>query len=84
MADQKKNHWQPIDTAPKDGSLVLFWSAKAGLGLAWWKTETREYWVRVSPDLQERRLKTDGWWEGMDDEALDATHWQIPEPPHAT
>lgn len=68
--------WQPIETAPKDGTPILVYSREASdpqIVLASW----REY--QGSPD-------DGGWYDWWDNNApeIDATvtHWQpLPEPP---
>jgi hypothetical protein len=61
--------WQPIETAPKDGTKVLFWSSGTGD----WPICGR--WV--DPDGADF-----SWW-GMDKSALgNPTHWMpLPAPP---
>jgi hypothetical protein len=44
------NNWQPIETAPKDGTVVLIWSPSRGACAAWkkgrgWHTEPGVYHV---------------------------------------
>ena len=66
--------WQPIETAPRDGTAVLLASPRSG----GWRVWTSEGWqVR-------RRYLTDepkGDWRGRGARNL-PTHWQLlPEPP---
>jgi hypothetical protein len=70
--------WQPIETAPKDGSEFQAWGAEHGRG--WWEPRARvnpesaalETWGRVDYD-----------WEDWEAEHR-LTHWQpqpLPPPP---
>ena len=79
--------WQPIETAPKDGSAVLVYADQATVPLvrfAWWddgenweargfscRDEAAGWWFSTSSCGSERL-----WWE--------PTHWMLlPEPPPA-
>jgi hypothetical protein len=57
--------WQPIESAPKDGKLVVFWQREFGLHVARWNDGFEEWhgtdWEHTSP--------------------IDPTHWMRPEPP---
>jgi hypothetical protein len=80
--------WQPIETAPKDGTDVLVllnWADVPVVHIAWFRS--REEWERVGqlcggwPTLEDWL----GWWSytrnGMTQERLDGpTHW-MPLPP---
>lgn len=57
--------WQPIESAPKDGKLVVLWQRGHGLHVARW-SEAFEDWHGTD-------------WEHTP--ALDPTHWMRPEPP---
>ena len=67
--------WQPIETAPKDGSDILFWSQRGGYFAGNWPPECR-------PGSWE---KARGRWTGSSDRKAEiATHWQpLPPPPDA-
>lgn len=75
MSDQETTGWQPIETAPKDGTWVM-------LGRAGRMPEVGS-WENGSPWL-------DGWFCGGERSDsygpdFDPTHWMpLPEPPHAT
>lgn len=65
--------WRPIDTAPKDGTLVLlwseFWAETFGIVIARW--QSRAGWVCAE--------FITGDWEEEDQ----PTHWHpVPDPPH--
>jgi hypothetical protein len=69
--------WQPISTAPKDGTLVLLSVCWSGIGEA--------HRARIDPVMCVARFDGAFW---IDDEGVfqaaeaDATHWMpLPEPP---
>lgn len=71
--------WQPIETAPKDGTEILTCSFEVtqkpdGSSLIWYDCEV-VHWV----DYEERG----GWWNGDVIRYPDSpTHWMpLPEPP---
>ena len=75
--------WQPIETAPKDGTRVLLFIPHIGHMIQigyWWETETREYGKVVRSRA--------GWYWGqmslgpLSDDGPLPTHWMaIPPPP---
>jgi hypothetical protein len=71
------NEWQPIETAPKDGTPILLWHDDRDGFLpvvALWHAEE---W-RVASQFG-------GYCPGRCSEVLLATHWMaLPEPPQAT
>lgn len=77
------SEWQPIETAPKNGTYVLLYGepwddGRPSAQVARWKAERREEWEYVNADTQKRRVVEDGWWECE----LYATHWMpLPAPP---
>ena len=76
--------WQPIETAPKDGSTVLVWFERAGVQivhLAWY--QPAEEWERDKEVLRhywESVEEWEGWWSytrgSITREKLD--DWQTP------
>ena len=62
--------WQPIETAPKDGTgVIVFYYAKAGMAFAFWADGK---WLEVSPALPSM----------MENEYCTPTHWMpLPESP---
>lgn len=80
--------WQPIETAPKDGTWILVWGGKTDEDLEWWdeKDRNRPVTARWSPSEFNRSAhwrfaSYDGGYFGDFDE--DPTHWQpLPELPN--
>jgi hypothetical protein len=79
MGTTKMNEWQPIETAPKDGMILLF-------------RPTAPKWGMVSEgkwDAQPHHKKPNPYWEmwlkigsTTDSRRHDPTHWMpLPEPP---
>ena len=69
--------WQPIETAPKDGTEIvgLRLRTKQARVCSW--RDTRNYYHPVFG-----RCNTDTWWMDDTGEIFDPTHWQpLPEPP---
>ncbi len=71
--------WQPISTAPRDGTFVLVWGVRMGSDMqprlfrssfgGDFEGDTRPYWREVCPGFVGQ---------------IDATHWMpLPEPPQA-
>lgn len=71
-----ENKWQPIETAPKDGTKVLCFGSLPGrkaIFIGWWADKLSSiHYVNDSP----------GWYnENMDDRDC-PSHWMpLPEPP---
>lgn len=73
--------WQPIETAPKDGSVVLgcypppwheSWSR--------WRAPQAVYWGVYHPNAPGKMT----WRNGADGRPVSVTHWMpLPEPPVA-
>lgn len=65
--------WQPIETAPKDGTHVLVCYSSDGkqdMSVAWWDSEVRDHLVYTSPDG--RQMTEDEWLsEGLEYSELD-------------
>lgn len=61
--------WQPIETAPRDGTLILTWSpCRAQFSVSYWDDEDATW-------LSDWRQKGHPQW-------VDASHWMpLPEPP---
>jgi len=88
--------WQPIETAPRDGTRILAWTPE-GHDIVWWSDLNR--------DLPQEPGNNPGWWGfcwhtvpgrtrehgfGVDDDYIwpaqnQPTHWMpLPEPPEGT
>lgn len=62
--------WQPIETAPKDGTQILAWDG-FNFDLCEWSAP-------------ERRPQDACWWIDNDKGSMHPTHWQpLPPPPTA-
>jgi len=75
MSHWPTQRWQPIETAPKDGSAILIWPAESAFTRR--KNHFISYVVRWN-DLEE------GWIEASGEEydRFCPTHWMpLPEPP---
>ena len=85
--------WQPIETAPKDESVMVWatayrfsYSGKTPLSPDYWRHESDKGW----PEIAYWSTYEGGHWEGElcepgtgTERHLRATHWQpLPEPPH--
>lgn len=83
--------WQPIETAPKDGTLILVCRVGEDIGCgpvevtSWYKIEDWQ-WEKVpgdDPDLY-RKVHKGTYHEGWNNNGHRATHWMpLPEPPEA-
>lgn len=76
--------WQPIATAPKDGTRVLVW--KASVFLAHWELDFSTEWDEEAEVSKSRGAWTDGtvksWNYQEEQEIENPTHWMpLPDPP---
>lgn len=74
--------WQPIETAPKDGSYVLTFVPKPWNGLTIkplrWEEEVTLTWEDVDATTRERRETDSSHWSTYEE----PTHWMpLPPPP---
>jgi hypothetical protein len=66
-----ERQWQPIETAPKDGTRVLVFEATYGMAVAAWDSYWQ--WVERGADYA-----TEVWGNGT----IEPTHWMpLPQPP---
>jgi hypothetical protein len=89
LAEHAIPEWQPIETAPKDGTWVVLLipesiqcrdRPKPWVETAQWEKETREWWEQVSETRQEKRSEDCSHWSCWED----PTHWMpLPEAPLA-
>ena len=64
--------WQPIETAPKDGTEVLVYGDGQGMSVAWW--ETKYIWVRPGAWVSD--------FGRSDTHTHEPSHWMpLPPPP---
>lgn len=87
ILDQQTAHnpWQPIETAPRDGTLVLVWSDELYMKpyIAWWGVDQN---APEDGNEQEEWLTGDGdsWSTGYYYTPCNPTHWMpLPAPPQA-
>lgn len=80
--------WQPIATAPKDGSRLLLFSTRDGVSLGAWNTIKYKRWELVDDNTQKAVGVDDhsGWYgsngEGIEICAVTLTHWMpLPDGP---
>lgn len=76
--------WQPIETAPKDGTPILLVGTDGDRSICWWQRPNPHGWASAIKD------HPGGWADDTLDDAgfLDEyrvfTHWQpLPPPPEA-
>lgn len=82
--------WQPIETAPKDGTVVILCDARphVGIGIGAFVPEKREVWERIDTETKKLvRVEEHGYWNANNGESIclgqhSITHWQpLPTPP---
>lgn len=67
-----ENEWQPIETAPKDGTTILTWQKG-------FKPATSRWVEKTTP---KHGYKSSGWYDSGFDAKAFPTHWKpIPTPP---
>jgi hypothetical protein len=70
--------WQPIETAPKDGTLVDLWCKLNGVGRGVRRTDKKYAADSYSPNFP----PCWGPYDGMEEGPLQPTHWRpLPKPP---
>lgn len=66
------NEWMPIDTAPRDGTMILFWRKLGRVGLGFYRDG--HIWTGTVVPLPSAIARE---WEDV------ATHWmRLPPAPH--
>ena len=53
---ERDSEWQPIETAPKDGTRVLVFSTHYGIGVASWNAMCNEWWIEPSDRLEDPEI----------------------------
>lgn len=48
----RETQWRPIETAPKDGTVVLFWSTRDGVCIGRWVEQKYKRWEAVDETTQ--------------------------------
>ena len=70
--------WQPIETAPKDGTEVLLYQPRGAFKP--WKGRIRDWAVNIGYWHQPGNPEHPGYWMG--NRQMRPTHWMpLPEPP---
>lgn len=85
---EPKTTWQPIETAPKDGTWIVvlipdpIQNDDGPIPLVEttkWENVGIEYWEDIDKDTKKRIIRDDSHWRNYEN----PTHWMsIPEPPH--
>ena len=87
VAQDAAPKWQPIETAPKDGTNILVYGGgddedtylEKDVFLSYWETGTTQ-WIKVDEDTMKRHVSS-GLWYGV----WEPTHWMpLHSPPEAT
>ena len=59
--------WRPIETAPKDGTPIIYFDGRHCIGEAFW---------------QDKDEHPPAWWDEANTEEVEPTHWMpLPNPP---
>ena len=80
LAAMSVSPWQPIETAPRDGTKILVFHPDMGVEITEWYEITQTNYVEFEGGLyrKERAIFYAGW----NNNGHHATHWQpLPEPP---
>lgn len=70
--------WRPAETAPKDGTRILVWTAHGDIELSDWYSISREDFEEVAGGFYRKTMAVacEGW------NSNTFTHWMpLPEPP---
>jgi len=72
--------WQPIETVPKDGTLVDLWCSGQKHRMPDCKYEDPEY-GEEPPKWKQKYQETEAFWYLDDDDMEGVTHWMRAPPP---
>lgn len=78
--------WQPIETAPKDGTVIMLYSKRDGVATGAWCSEVREDWQQIDATTKKLNGVEDlSQWHGTAANGVciwsgHITHW-MPLPP---
>lgn len=83
---EQKNEWQPIETAPRDGTLILVTGSRymdehlPNISITKWISKIEERWELVTRTRQELIKVDESHWDY--DCGIFPTHWMpLPKPP---
>lgn len=75
------NEWQPIETAPKDGTEILTVNIHGDIQITEWYSVTRDDYVHIEGEIYRKEITL--WHEGWN--GNNPTHWMpLPAPPKAS
>ncbi len=83
------SQWQPIETAPKDGTKILGFDPQGVRGpvcaVIYWYSHQSQSFEEAGDGLFRKVLHEPvEWWEGASYSPFRATHWMpLPKPPEA-
>lgn len=84
----EREEWQPIETAPRDGTVILAYGNKyypqgidaPKMAFTRWKTETRDEWVWLDDVTKQLVTIDESDWDS--EGGISPTHWlPLPPPP---
>lgn len=79
--------WQPIETAPKDGTKILLFQPadkqdELSIETGEWEDYAYKKWYKVGVDMKKLRTVNGGYW--VCSYIFNPTHWMpLPDPPFA-
>jgi len=76
--------WQPIETAPKDGTDVVLWHVRFGIMMGHWDEATCDWWAIYAWPNSSLPYPCEEWFSPFMDgnNETDPSHWMpLPAPP---